>query len=333
MLVILVGGTLDVAKKSREYFKDNGYVVIQKYNYLPETSLKEHVDTFENLPKEEVDKCDFKYSIHGGITGFYKRQFIDAARGRCNALMTASPDNLDFVKEIKDAYGDYVRLVYLYIDKTSLEVMTRRQIKKEEEIIERLRKGGELRELYNREKALYDRVVIYEENGQLGMKALFDQYDLIMNEAKELQDKLNKRYEVDLPYKGPLDYIFVSYSHKDESLVMPILSALQKEGYRIWYDKGINVGSNWLVMIGERIQGCTNFMLFSSENSSQSKRVYEEINGAMMKEELKPIVVRLDNAKFPFGYEMYLNTYQNVHVASDDALACLMEGLSPLTKN
>ncbi len=327
MLIVLIGGTLEVASKSRKYFVDKGYSVIQKYNYLPEDSLTAHYDSFQNYSKEEIDKCEFKYTIHGGLTGFYKRQFIDAACGRCNALMTASPDNLDFVKEIKDSYGEYVRLVYLYIDKTSLELMTRRYIPIEEEVQKRLQKGAGLRELYNREKNLYDRIVIYEENGELGFEALYDQYDLIIDEANALQENLNKKYYVDLPYTGPLNYVFVSYARKDTEQVMPILSALQREGYRIWYDKGIHAGNNWLVMLGERLQGCTNFLLFSTENSTKSDRVQEEINGAMMCD-LKPITVRMDDAKFPFGYEMYLSKYQNVLLSQGEVLAQLMEALS-----
>ena len=121
MLIILVGGTLEVGKNSRMYFEKNGYPKIQKYNHYYGDSNYYHFDEFINRTEEEVEKCDFKYSIPGGKTGFYKTQIIDAVRGSCNALLTMSPDNLEFVREIKDMYKEYVMIVYLYIDKKVLK--------------------------------------------------------------------------------------------------------------------------------------------------------------------------------------------------------------------
>lgn len=332
MLIILVGSTLEVAERSREYFAEKAYGVIRKYNYLPEGSLTEHYGKYENCSEEQVDKCDFVYPTHDGKTGFNKAQIIDAARGRSNALMTVAPDNLAFVQEIKDSFGAYVQLVYLYIDKVSLETMTRKHITSKTDIVRRLQKGAELRNLFIREKSLFDRIVIYEEDGELGFAALYEQYDSIIADAEKLQKRLNDKMYVDLPYKGVQDYVFVSYSHKDEKTILPVLSSLQREGYRIWYDEGIHTGTNWRIMLGERLQGCTNFLLFASVNSAASDNVHEEINGAEMCGHT-PIVVRLDDAKFPFGYEMYLKKFQHAYITDDNLLERLKEVLSPSTKD
>lgn len=326
MLVVLIGGTLKVAKDSRKYFQDNGFQVIQKYNYWPKDTITEHYDKFETCTEEEINLCEFQYPVHNGITGFRKEQIIDAARGRSNALMTGSPDNLDFFRQLKAAFNKNIRLIYLYIDKTSLENMTRKFIESEEDIQRRLKKGGELRKMYISEKALFDRIVVYEEDGELGMEALHVQYDSIIEEARRNNDI------VELPYTGSDGYIFVSYSHADEGVVISILSELQKEGYRIWYDEGIYGGANWRVMLGERLEGCTDFLLFSSKNSTQSKNVRAEVGMALDLPESHPIVIRLDDATFPSGYEMYLKEYQNVFADKDNVMDKLKKALSSETK-
>ena len=329
MLVVLIGGTLKVAKDSRAYFINKGFDIVEKQLHRPTDGLLPRLSIFpKTYTKEEIEECDSVYSAGESKAGFNIEQIIDAARGRCNVLVTASPEDLDFVRQIKASFGECLRLVYLYIDKTSLESMIRRCTFIEEEVQARLRKADELRELYAKEMGLFDKVVVYEENGKLGFEALCQQYDRIIQELEHMNDKLF----VELPYKGSDEYIFVSYSHGDESVVIPILAKLQKEGYRIWYDEGIHGGTNWRIMIGERLEGCTDFLLFSSKNSTQSKNVFAEIGVALDMPEPHPIVVRLDDATFPRGYEMYLKEYQNVFADKGDVIDELKKALSPQTK-
>ena len=332
MLIILVGATLDVAKNSRAHFEKKGYSVISKYNYRPADKAIAHYDTFVGSPEEEVDACDFVYTIHGGKTGFYKAQIMDAVRGRGNALMTMSPDNLDFVKEIKDSFGEYVIPVYLYIDEKSLEDVTRKHIVKESEVKLRLKTGSDLRKLYLNNILLFDKTVIYSTSDEFDMDALYAQYDIIIEQAEKLQKRLNERLYVQLPYTGNQPYVFVSYSHKDERTVLPYLSALQREGYRVWYDEGIHKGANWNVMLGERLEGCTDFLLFSSENSVASERVEDEVNGAKMCGNIHPITIRLDEARFPLGYEMFLGKYQNIFVSDGSGIEEIKSALNPSTR-
>ena len=46
------------------------------------------------------------------------------------------------------------------------------------------------------------------------------------------------------PYEGQDKYIFVSYCHKDRAYVFPVIEQLTKDGYRVWYDEGIDPGLN-----------------------------------------------------------------------------------------
>lgn len=332
MLIVLVGTTLTVAKNSYDYFEKRGYSIIPKYTFRPDANAFSSINPPTMHTEEEVDRCDFVYTIHGGKTGFYKSQIMDAVRGRSNALITMSPDNFDFLREIIASFGEYVIPIFLYIDEKSLETLTRTHIQDEQRVQMRLATGRALRQLYLENMLLFEKTVIFSTNDDFDMQALYAQYDTIIGKADALQKKLNERLYIKLPYTGNEDYIFVSYSHKDDREVLPYLSALQREGYRIWYDEGINKGANWNVMLGERLQGCTDFLLFSSKNSVASERVEDEINGAKMCGNIHPITIRLDDAQFPFGYEMFLSKYQNIFVHEGSCIEQIKDALSPSTR-
>jgi hypothetical protein len=46
-------------------------------------------------------------------------------------------------------------------------------------------------------------------------------------------------------YEGSEPYIFISYSHKNKDVVLPVIEALQNSGYNVWFDIGIEAGSEW----------------------------------------------------------------------------------------
>ena len=52
-------------------------------------------------------------------------------------------------------------------------------------------------------------------------------------------------FEYFKPYEGDKPYIFISYAHADDDAVLPIVSDMHRRGYNIWYDEGIEVGSEW----------------------------------------------------------------------------------------
>ncbi|MCR5161423.1 MAG: hypothetical protein K6C06_06585, partial [Lachnospiraceae bacterium] len=117
MLAILFGSTVQMAKRSREYFREKGFEVIQKYHYVPEDFvLISRFDQRRADPLEKVKECDFIYENSGMLVGFKKEQIIDAVRGRKKCLLTASSDTIDFIRQIKAAYGDYVTVIGTYID-------------------------------------------------------------------------------------------------------------------------------------------------------------------------------------------------------------------------
>ena len=56
-------------------------------------------------------------------------------------------------------------------------------------------------------------------------------------------------------YEGKEPYIFVSYAHKDSPAVFHIVEQLSARGYRIWYDEGIEPGSEWPEYIANHLLG------------------------------------------------------------------------------
>ena len=110
-------------------------------------------------------------------------------------------------------------------------------------------------------------------------------------------------------YKGSEPYIFISYAHADSERVFPIITALQERGYRVWYDAGIEAGTEWPEYIAEHLDGCAAFLAFVSEGSMNSHNCRREINFAI---ELRkePMVIYLEDVKMSLGMRMQLGSLQ-----------------------
>ena len=67
-----------------------------------------------------------------------------------------------------------------------------------------------------------------------------------------------------IAYEGSEPYIFVSYSHRDSDAVMTAIEALQKEGFRVWFDGGIEAGSEWPEYIASHLKNSACVLTFIS---------------------------------------------------------------------
>lgn len=111
-------------------------------------------------------------------------------------------------------------------------------------------------------------------------------------------------------YEGKEKYIFISYAHKDSDTVLRIMSALQLEGYRIWYDDGIIPGSEWPENIAMHLNDASMVIAMISPNSMASHNCRREINFALSKQ--KPFLsVILEPTEMSLGMEMQLSA-QNI---------------------
>lgn len=110
-------------------------------------------------------------------------------------------------------------------------------------------------------------------------------------------------------YEGSEPYIFVSYSHKDSATVLPVISALQAEGFRVWYDASIEAGTEWPEYIAEHLDGCSACLIFISNTALQSQNCRREINFAIeLNKEL--LAVYLEDVQLTLGMRMQLGTLQ-----------------------
>lgn len=118
--------------------------------------------------------------------------------------------------------------------------------------------------------------------------------------------------KLDKPYTGDDPYIFVSYAHKDKNKVFGVIRSMQEQGYRIWYDDGINPASEWDENIAAHIKGCSYLIAFISQNYIDSDNCKDEIKYArdLKKERL---LVYLEDTELPAGMAMRLMRLQAIH--------------------
>ncbi len=112
-------------------------------------------------------------------------------------------------------------------------------------------------------------------------------------------------------YEGNQPYIFVSYAHKDSREVFDLIEKLSARGYRIWYDEGIEPGSEWPENIANHLLHADMVLAMITNDSMESINCRREINFALSKN--KPfLAVVLEKTKIPAGMELQLSSQQSV---------------------
>ena len=75
------------------------------------------------------------------------------------------------------------------------------------------------------------------------------------------------------PYKGDENYIFISYSHKDIKDVRSLIEQLQDNGFNVWYDEGIDPGTEWDENIASHIKDCSYFIAYMTAGTRSTMPV------------------------------------------------------------
>ncbi|MBR2987471.1 MAG: toll/interleukin-1 receptor domain-containing protein [Clostridia bacterium] len=127
-------------------------------------------------------------------------------------------------------------------------------------------------------------------------------------------------------YEGNEPYIFISYAHKDISLVMPIIEGLAAKGFRIWYDAGIEAGTEWPEYIAEHLENCAAFVAFISEAAIASKNCRREINFAIDLDK-EPLAIYLEEVRLTAGMRMQLGTLQAMFYYRHHSLDSFIDSL------
>ncbi len=118
------------------------------------------------------------------------------------------------------------------------------------------------------------------------------------------------------PYQDKEPYFFVSYCHKDSHRVFPIIERLARKGFRLWYDEGIQAGSEWPEIIAEHLYSADACVIFLSNEYAQSHNCRKETNYAIMKK-IPVIAVYLEETHLSPGMELQLGLIQYVMEQND----------------
>lgn len=106
-------------------------------------------------------------------------------------------------------------------------------------------------------------------------------------------------------YAGDKPYIFVSYAHADASAVMEVVSALQERGFRIWFDEGVEVGSDWPEYIAEHLARSGLMLAFLSKSYQASENCRKEMHFALSRK-IETVNIFLEETALSPGMEMQI---------------------------
>ena len=82
------------------------------------------------------------------------------------------------------------------------------------------------------------------------------------------------------PYEGNEPYIFISYSHKDTDAVLCVIEALEQSGFRVWFDAGVEAGSEWPEYIATHLRKSACILAFISPHFASSINCRRELTFA-----------------------------------------------------
>lgn len=104
-------------------------------------------------------------------------------------------------------------------------------------------------------------------------------------------------------YTGEEPYIFISYARNDSGQVLPIVSHMVNDKYRIWFDRKIEVGAKWAEIIAQRLNKSACFMAFTTRKYLQSDSCLDEIEYAKNKK-IPIFIIYLEDLQIPDWFLM-----------------------------
>ena len=126
--------------------------------------------------------------------------------------------------------------------------------------------------------------------------------EAVRSRFAEAQEKRRQSTRL-MPYTGEEPYIFVSYAHKNIDRVFPLIRLLQQNGYRIWFDEGIDPGTEWADNIASHLQASSYFCACMSQQYLESTNCCDELSYARVKS-LPFLLLALEPVRLKDGMEM-----------------------------
>ena len=115
-----------------------------------------------------------------------------------------------------------------------------------------------------------------------------------------------------IPYQGSEPFVFVSYAHKDDRQVYPIISAMQEQGLRVWYDDAMDPGEHWGSVIAEHIEDCTAMLCMVTSSFFASRNCLNEIHYAY-EEKKETMILYLEDANPPREFRLNYGRLHALH--------------------
>lgn len=94
--------------------------------------------------------------------------------------------------------------------------------------------------------------------------------------------------------------IFISYASDDRDRVLPLVHALEKTGWTIFWDRTIPAGKTWRQRMDAEIKACRAVLVVWTQQSVNSEWVLEEAEIGKRKQILVPVL--LDEVEPPLGF-------------------------------
>ena len=107
-------------------------------------------------------------------------------------------------------------------------------------------------------------------------------------------------------YSGKEPYVFFSYAHANSDRVLPVIEILDQKDYRLWYDAGIQAGSNWPEIVASHLLNSRMVLFFISERFLKSQNCSREVNYAVA-EKKDMYCIFLEDVKLPEDMAMQLS--------------------------
>ncbi len=125
-----------------------------------------------------------------------------------------------------------------------------------------------------------------------------------------------KRARRQAPAEAPTqtDAMFVSYARANETMVLPVIEAAQRDGRKFWLDqKGIGAGDGWAGEIVRAIKGSAGVMVMCSKAAFESDHVKREVYLAdRYRKRLAPVYI--EQAEPPEDFEYFFAGVQSLNL-------------------
>ncbi len=108
-------------------------------------------------------------------------------------------------------------------------------------------------------------------------------------------------------YQGNSPYIFISYAHANSPAVMQVVEELTDRGFRVWYDDGIEVGSEWPEYIAQHLADAGIMIAFLSNAYMRSDNCRKEMHFALNRK-IPIINIFLEETAMTPGMEMQIGS-------------------------